>query len=192
MNSGNSVHERVQKYACAPEDVLFKELDISKDGYDEQQAEKSREKYGRNILSQRSEDTVLYRLRRAFINPFSVILFVLAVISFITDVLLASNFSRDMTTVIIIACMLFISGIVRFVQEMKSKHTADSMTGLLNTKAQVLRNGKWTKIESSELAVGDRVRLSSGERVPADIRLIHTAGLFVSQSVITGESAVIE
>lgn len=192
MNSGNSVHERVQKYACAPEDVLFKELDISEDGYDEQQAEKSREKYGRNILSQRSEDTVLYRLRRAFINPFSVILFVLAVISFITDVLLASNFSRDMTTVIIIACMLFISGIVRFVQEMKSKHTADSMTGLLNTKAQVLRNGKWTKIESSELAVGDRVRLSSGERVPADIRLIHTAGLFVSQSVITGESAVIE
>ena len=192
MNSGNSVHERVQKYACTPEDVLFKELDISEDGYDEQQAEKSREKYGRNILSQRSEDTVLYRLRRAFINPFSVILFVLAVISFITDVLLASNFSRDMTTVIIIACMLFISGIVRFVQEMKSKHTADSMTGLLNTKAQVLRNGKWTKIESSELAVGDRVRLSSGERVPADIRLIHTAGLFVSQSVITGESAVIE
>lgn len=192
MNSGNSVHERVQKYSCATEDVLFKELDISEDGYDEQQAEKSREKYGRNILSQRSEDTVLYRLRRAFINPFSVILFVLAVISFITDVLLASNFSRDMTTVIIIACMLFISGIVRFVQEMKSKHTADSMTGLLNTKAQVLRNGKWTKIESSELAVGDRVRLSSGERVPADIRLIHTAGLFVSQSVITGESAVIE
>lgn len=192
MNSGNSVHKRVQKYACTPEDVLFKELDISEDGYDEQQAEKSREKYGRNILSQRSEDTVLYRLRRAFINPFSVILFVLAVISFITDVLLASNFSRDMTTVIIIACMLFISGIVRFVQEMKSKHTADSMTGLLNTKAQVLRNGKWTKIESSELAVGDRVRLSSGERVPADIRLIHTAGLFVSQSVITGESAVIE
>lgn len=192
MNSGNSVHERVQKYACTPEYVLFKELDISKDGYDEQQAEKSREKYGRNILSQRSEDTVLYRLRRAFINPFSVILFVLAVISFITDVLLASNFSRDMTTVIIIACMLFISGIVRFAQEMKLKHTADSMTGLLNTKAQVLRNGKWTKIESSELAVGDRVRLSSGERVPADIRLIHTAGLFVSQSVITGESAVIE
>ena len=77
-----------------------------------EQVEKSRRQYGENRLSRRAGDTLLYRLRRAFINPFTVVLFVLALISFVTDVLLASNFSRDFTTPLIILGMLLLSAMV--------------------------------------------------------------------------------
>ncbi len=192
MKDGSSIHLRVLQYAHLEKNRLFQDFQISENGYDETQVEKSRQQYGSNVLSGRAKDTVMYRLRRAFVNPFTMILFVLAMISFITDVLLASNFSRDMTTVMIILCMLLISGILRFIQEMRSKHVADHLTSLLHSSVTVRRNGRWEEIPSSELVVGDIVRLFAGDRVPADIRLTSVNDLFVSQSVITGESAVLE
>lgn len=192
MKGGDSIHERVHHYAHTQADALYQDFQISGNGYNEEQVQKSRERYGSNILIGRTTDTIFLRLRRAFINPFTIILCVLASISFVTDVLLASNFSRNGTTVMIILCMLLISGIVRFIQEMRSKHTSEHLTRLVNSNVSVHRNGKWFGIPSSELVVGDTVRLFAGDCVPADIRLTATTDLFVSQSVITGESAVLE
>lgn len=192
MKDDNSIHQRILHYAYTGTDTLYGDFQISEDGYDEEQIEKSRQKYGSNLLAGRAKDTIWYRLRRAFINPFTTILFVLVMISFVTDVLLASNFSRDMTTVLIILCMLLISGIVRFIQEMRSKRVADHLTSLLYSSVTVRRNGEWVEISSSELVVGDMVCFFAGDRVPADIRLTATNDLFVSQSVITGESAILK
>lgn len=192
MRGSSAIHERVLYYAHAEKDRLYADFRISEDGYGREEAESSRQKYGSNRLTGRAKDTVLYRLRRAFINPFTIILFVLAIISFVTDVLLASDFGRDMTTVMIILCMLLVSGLLRFVQEMRSKRVADHLTSLLHSSVTVRRRGRWEEISSLELVVGDRVRLFAGDRVPADIRLTASKDLFVSQSVITGESAVLE
>lgn len=192
MGSGGSVNQRIIHYAQAEKEVLYRDFQVTQDGYNEKQAEKRREQYGGNILEGRSVDTIFYRLRRAFLNPFTMILLVLAVISFITDVLLASNFSRDMTTVLLILSMLVISGILRFVQEMRSKYVADRLTTLLHSSVTVRRNGDWVELPSSELVVGDRVKLFAGDRVPADMRLTEAADLFISQSVITGESTILE
>lgn len=192
MKPDCSIHRRILDYAYMGPDVLYQDFHVSQQGYSDEQVEKSRVQYGKNILSGRASDTVLHRLRRAFVNPFSIILFVLASISFVTDVLLASNFSHDMTTVLIILCMLVISGIVRFIQEMRAKHVADHLTQMIASDVLVRRNGKWIGISSTELVVGDLVRLFAGERVPADIRLTAANDLFVSQSVITGESAILE
>lgn len=192
MKGNRMVHGRILDYAYVDTDTLFRDFHISKEGYSDAQAEESRLRYGKNILSGRASDTVLYRLRRAFINPFAIILLILASISFVVDVLLASNFSRNMTTVIIILCMLLISGIVRFIQEMRAKHVSDHLTRMISSNVMVHRNGKWTGISSTELVVGDHIRLFAGDRVPADIRLTVANDLFVSQSVITGESAVLE
>ena len=106
-------------------------------------------------MAGRAADTVLYRLRRAFINPFTVILFILASISFLTDVVLASNFSRNITTVVIILCMLLISGLVRFVQELRAKHVEDHLTGMVATSVLVRRDGRWQNLSSAELAAGE-------------------------------------
>mgnify|MGYP000405771816 CR=1 FL=1 len=192
MKGERTIHRRVLEYAYMDTDALYRDFHIPEQGYDEEQAEESRQRYGSNVLSGRASDTVLYRLRRAFINPFAVILFVLASISFVTDVLLASNFSRDMTTVIIILSMLLISGGVRFIQEMRAKRVADRLTEMIASEVLAYRYGQWVGLSSTELVVGDTVRLLAGDRVPADIRLTAAKDLFVSQSVITGESAIWE
>ena len=116
----------------------------------------------------------------------------LAGISFVTDVLLASNYSRDVTTAAIILSMLLVGGSVRFVQELRSKRVADRLTGLMATTVPAWREGRWRELPSAELVVGDRVRLSAGDRVPADLRLTAAAELFVTQSVLTGESVILE
>lgn len=187
-----TIHRRVLDYAYTDTATLYRDFHISEQGYTEKQVEESRTQYGSNILSGRASDTVLYRLRRAFVNPFAIILLILASISFVTDVLLASNFSRNMTTVIIILSMLLISGIVRFMQELRAKSVADHLTGMIASNILVRRNNKWVGLSSTELVVGDQVRLLAGDRVPADIRLTAADDLFVSQSVITGESAILE
>lgn len=192
MKAGASIHQRLQYYAHAPVEALHRDFQLYQDGYDEAAVERSRQRYGSNLLTGRAQDSLLYRLRRAFITPFTTILFVLAIISFVTDVLLASNFARDMTTVLIILCMLVISGVVRFLQELRSKRVADHLTSLLHSSVTVRRAGAWVELPSSQLVVGAIVRLSAGDRVPADIRLTAADDLFLSQAVITGESAILE
>ena len=192
MKASPIAHRRVLDYAYMDIDTLFRDFHISDQGYSDEQVEESRARYGKNSLSGRASDTVLYRLGRAFLNPFTIILFVLACISFLTDVVLASNFSRNITTVVIILCMLLISGAVRFTQELRAKRVADRLTGMIASTVLVRRGRKWVRVSSTELVVGDLVRLSAGDRVPADIRLTAAKDLFVSQSVITGESAILE
>ena len=111
MQNSPIAHQRVLNYAYVDTDTLYQDFQIPQQGYNEKQVGESRIAYGRNVLSGRASDTVLYRLRRAFVNPFTVILFVLAAVSFLTDVVLASNFSRNITTSVIILCMLLLSGI---------------------------------------------------------------------------------
>ena len=150
MKGDRTIHPRVLDYAYTGTDVLYKEFHISQQGYSDEQVEASRGQYGKNILSGRASDTVLYRLRRAFINPFSIILFVLAAISLVTDVFLASNFSRNFTTVTLIVSMLLISGVVRFTQELRAKRVADHLTKMIASNVLVLRNGQWIRLPSTQ------------------------------------------
>lgn len=192
MKDEKTARRRIVEYACAGPQALRRDFQITNEGYDLWQVEDSRRRWGANVMAGRRADTVLYRLRRAFVTPFSMILLALAGISFVTDVLLASNFSRNLTTVFIVLGMLLVSGAVRFGQELRARRVADHLTGMIATRVRVLRDGRWQELPSTELVVGDRVRLAAGDRVPADLRLIEARDLFVSQSVITGESGVQE
>lgn len=192
MKRGHTIHGRTLDYAYADTEVLYRDFCVSAQGYTEAQIEESRARYGENQVSGHASDTVFYRLRRAFVNPFTVILFVLGILSFITDVVLAPDFSRNMTTSATILCMLLLSGVVRFMQELRAKRIADDLTGMISASVPVRRNGSWIRVPSKELVVGDRVRLVAGDRVPADIRLTEAKDLFVSQSVLTGESSIVE
>ena len=192
MKDEKTARRRIVEYACAGPQALRPDFQITNEGYDLWQVEDSRRRWGANVMAGRRADTVLYRLRRAFVTPFSMILLALAGISFVTDVLLASNFSRNLTTVFIVLGMLLVSGAVRFGQELRARRVADHLTGMIATRVRVLRDGRWQELPSTELVVGDRVRLAAGDRVPADLRLIEARDLFVSQSVITGESGVQE
>ena len=74
-------HPRVLDCAYIDIDTLYEDFHIPQQGYHPKQVEESRNQYGKNVLLGRASDTALYRLRRAFINPFTIILFVLAAVS---------------------------------------------------------------------------------------------------------------
>ncbi len=137
-------------------------------------------------------NSISYSLRRAFINPFSIILFVLGIISIITECIMESDYSKNFSTAIIIFSMLLISGIVRLIQELRAKKNSDTLINMINTESTVKRDNEWINIKSSEVVIGDVVRLQAGDRVPAKLRITRTSDLYMSHSVLTGESAIFE
>ena len=143
--------------------------------------------FGRNELARKKADSILKRLFKAFINPFTVVLIVLAVISFITDYVIVEPEDRDLTAVLIVGIMVFISGTLRFVQEVRSGNAAERLQAMVKTTIAVLRDGESRERPISELVVGDVIRLAAGDMIPADVRIVETKDLFVSQSSLTGE-----
>lgn len=123
-----SPHERLKKYALEDISSVYEDFHLSQDGLNEAQIFQMRNKYGSNQIGYAVKNSFLHHLKRAFINPFSIILFVLAAVSFITDVCLQSNYGRNGTTVIIILSMLLLSGTVRLLQELKAGHAAELLT----------------------------------------------------------------
>ena len=182
----------IKKYAYKEISQIYRELGASPDGLSQTQIESMREMYGVNSFSGRKNDTMLPRLRRAFINPFNIILLVLGMISLATDVVLASDFARNVTTAVIIFSMILISGTIRLIQEIRAKNASKQLNRLIHESITVRREGELREIPAEELVVGDIVLLSAGDRVPADIRLTKVSDLFISQAAITGESAILE
>lgn len=182
----------IKKYAYREVSQIYQELEISGEGLSQSQVELMREKYGINSFSQRRNDTMLRLLRRAFINPFNIILLVLGIISLATDVVLVSNFARNATTAVIIFSMILISGTIRLVQELRAKNASKQLNRLIHESITVRRAGEVKEIPAEELVVGDIVLLAAGDRVPADLRLTKVSDLYLSQAAITGESAILE
>lgn len=83
--------------------------------------------------------------------------------------------------------MVLLSVSLRFWQELKNNIAMNELVTLVHDDVSVIRSGIEKKIPKSSLVVGDLVRLSGGDIVPADLLLVHTAGLYVSQSALTGE-----
>lgn len=195
--TGNMVREdalqqRLYWAAAQKEEALLAHYDAAPTGLTQEQAERSREEWGRNTLTYGKREPVAKRLFSAFINPFTVILLALAVISAVTDIALASPGEENYATVLIIATMVLLSGGLRFVQETRSGNVADKLLGMLHTTACVEREGQKAEIPLEELVVGDLVHLSAGDMIPADLRILGAKDLFVSQSALTGESEAVE
>lgn len=155
-------------------------------------AERSRDEYGANILTNGKKDSVAKRLAEAFISPFTLVLLALAVISVFTDIVFASAGERSYATVGIISAMVIISGTLRYVQETRSCNVAEKLTGMLHTTACAERGWVKREIPIEEIAVGDLIHLSAGDMIPADLRILTAKDLFISQSALTGESEPVE
>lgn len=172
---------------------LLKKYNTTLEGYHDDIAEERRDQYGSNEISHEKPEPVYKRLIGAFINPFTVVLFVLAAISFFTDVIIAQPGEKNPRTVIIICTMVLISGILRFVQETRSNTAAEKLKAMVHTTAAVARGSEGRKeVPLDEIVPGDIVYLAAGDMIPADVRVIACKDLFVSQSSLTGESEPLE
>lgn len=162
-------------------------------GLDRAHVEQSRDSYGRNVVEQGRNDDLLRRIVKAFINPFTCILIALAIVSACTDIVFAAPGDADPTTVVIISTMVAISGTLRFVQEGRSGRAAARLAAMISNTACVIRaeDGEQV-IPIEDLVAGDLVRLSAGDLIPADMRLVQTKDLFLSEAALTGESEPVE
>jgi len=191
------INERLRFAAGAPiNDVLWK-YHSSFGGLSEVQVEKNRQRYGANRVTRKRRKSLAQRLAGAFINPFTAILLCLAAVSAVTDILMPvmqdMPEEADVLTVVIIMTMVGISGILRFVQESRSGDAAERLLAMITVTCTVDRHDwKRHEIPLEDAVAGDIIRLSAGDMVPADARLIEAKDIFISQSALTGESDLIE
>ncbi|MDR1018732.1 MAG: magnesium-translocating P-type ATPase [Lachnospiraceae bacterium] len=171
---------------------VFTSLGTSTLGLDEIGVEKSREKYGSNIISYGRKTPFIIQVFKAYITPFTLVLIVLCIISFITDYIIPKPKNKDLFGVTIISSMIILSGTMTLIQSVKSSNAAAKLKSLVKVTAAVKRNGNFKEIPMEDIVIGDIVKLSAGDMIPADIRLISCKDLFISQSALTGESYPVE
>ncbi|MDR3092032.1 MAG: magnesium-translocating P-type ATPase [Clostridiales bacterium] len=171
---------------------LFERLGTTPQGYTSEKAEELLDDLGKNVIDEDKAENPLKAFLLAFFNPFSVVLMIVAAASFLTEVLFAPAGQASWATVIIILCMIIISGVLKFSQESKSRGAAQKLKQMVNSTAAVFRDGKIVEIPMSDIVLGDIVHLSSGDMIPADVRVISCKDLFISQAALTGESEPVE
>lgn len=179
-------------------DQVLHSLSSSRQGLTEADVRDRLRRYGKNEVSHEKPPTWYVQLFKAFNNPFVWVLVGLAVVSYVLDYALAEPEDKDLTAVMILSIMVLVSGFLRFFQEYRSTQAAEKLKALVSTTATVIRRdrldapGSRHEVPLSELVPGDIVALSAGDMIPADVRLLTSKDLFVSQAVLTGESLPVE
>lgn len=166
-------------------------LDATADGLTAGQAAERLDAAGPNTIEAPTK-TLARRIADAFIDPFAGILAALALVSLYIDVLAVPEPQRDPSTVIVIGIMQLVSGGMKFIQEARSGNAAEALKDLVSNTCTALRDGERIEIPFDELVPGDVIRLSAGDMVPADARIITARDLFVIESALTGESEAVE
>lgn len=172
---------------------VFSYFQTAPQGLNNEEVEKRQSLYGRNEVEHEKKMHPLTMLIKAFINPFIGVLTALIIISYIIDVYIAAPEEKDFTSIIIIASMVILSTILRFWQEYKASVSSEALQKMVTNTCTAKRDdGTEHEIGISSLVPGDIVKLAAGDMIPADIRIIETKDLFVSQGTLTGESEAIE
>ncbi|APC18922.1 magnesium-translocating P-type ATPase [Pseudomonas frederiksbergensis] len=180
--------------------VTLANVKASADGLTELDAEGRLQREGFNEVAHDKPPHAIVQFLQALNNPFIYVLLTLAGISFVTDYWLPLQAGEevDLTKVIIIMTMVSLSSLLRFWQEHRSAKSAEALKAMVRTTATVLRRQQMgmqpqlREVPMRELVAGDIVQLSAGDMIPADIRLIESRDLFISQAVLTGEALPVE
>ena len=152
-------------------------------GLSEKQVEERRKKFGTNTLEITKKQSLL-------------ILFVKQFQDFMVLILLAATLIAGMLgeyiDALAIMVIVLLNGFIGFFQEQKAEKSLEKLKELSAPKIRVLRDGDWKAIPSEEAVVGDVIRIKTGDRVPADIRIIKANDLETEESTLTGESLPVE
>jgi len=137
------------------------------------------ERFGPNMVTAKKQKGILIRFLLQFHQP---LVYILLAAAFITLIL------QEWVDSSVIFGVVIVNAIIGFIQESKAEKAIESLKQMMTTQATVLRDGKWTQIDSTQLVPGDIVRIQSGDKVPADVRLLTCRDLQVDESALTGES----
>lgn len=159
-------------------------------GLSTNQAEKNHAQYGSNVLTQEKPESLLKRIIGAASEPMILMLIMAGVIALVVNIIRASTGSEaDFLECVGIFTAIFLSVLITVVMEGKSAKAFEALSKISDdTVIKVLRNGDTVMISQKELVVGDIVLLSTGDKIPADGRLLQSSGLSSDESALTGES----
>lgn len=197
--------QKLREAGIAKGDALMKELATHPEGLTEVQADKVRLQVGLNEFEQEKKLHWWVHLWLCYKNPFSILLTLLATISYFTD---------DAQGAVVIGAMVALGTIIRFIQETRSNKAAEKLKAMVSNTATVFRRhaaddllattrayfdipnerrqARRVELPIAQIVPGDVIHLSAGDMVPADVRLLSAKDLFVSQAAMTGESLPVE
>ncbi|MBQ2212956.1 MAG: HAD-IC family P-type ATPase, partial [Erysipelotrichaceae bacterium] len=184
------VEKKLEDYALLNKEELFERFEIDNGGLSTEQVAANTEKYGKNIINQSNENTLIIRLRDAIINPFNIVLLAVSGVTYFTDVVLAEKASYATFAMLLI--IVAISSAVSFIQSEKSNNAARQLQKMISNNIEVIRNGYTLSINIEDAVPGDIVKLGAGDMVPGDVRFYDLKDLFIDQSQLTGESVPVE
>lgn len=191
--SSEEISDNLRNASLRDLESIYSELDTSIDGLSPVVAAQRLKDYGPNEITYEKRSPWYIYLLKSFLDPFILILLAIVFLSFFTDIAFASTQNKSWITIIIISIMILTSVILRFTQEYKSQITADNLKDLIPTTTAIKRKGsEASEIIMTNVVPGDIIHLAAGDLIPADMRLIQSVDLFLSQSSLTGESEPVE
>ena len=163
-----------------PRDEVLDLLDTdAKKGLDRFEVEDRQQNFGLNVLTQRKGKGPLLRFLLQFHQALVYILLAAVVIKLMLGAWVDAS---------VIFGVVLLNSIIGFVQEGKALGALAALASALTTAATVVRAGEKHRIDARELVPGDIVLLASGDKVPADLRLLRARELQIDESALTGES----
>ncbi|MEK6845290.1 MAG: HAD-IC family P-type ATPase, partial [Nanoarchaeota archaeon] len=160
------------------EDV-FRELNTGKEGLAEEEAEKRLQKHGYNEIKQAKKISSI----RIFLSQFNSI-----VIYILIAALAISVFLGETIDAIVIGAIVIANAIIGFIQEYNAEKSIEALKKLASLKATVIRDGREKEIDAKLLVPGDIIKLQTGDKIPADARVIELVILEAQEAALTGES----
>jgi len=168
-------------------DGLLNELKTdSKSGLDSVEVTRRQQKYGENKLHEKKKKTTFQRFVDQFKDAMILILIAAAIVSF--AVVVAEQNWGELFEPALILLIVILNAIMGVYQEGKAEKALDALKSMSAPHARVIRDGKEQIIDAKDLVPGDIIKLEAGDFIPADARLIHSAGLKSEESALTGES----
>jgi Mg2+-importing ATPase len=207
--SRSTVSPLLWELAQGDPSTALKTMKSSLEGLTGIEVEQRRSLYGWNEVAHEGPTPWWVRLLKGFSSPFILVLVILAIVSYVTDIYpVREPQVADWKKVSILTAMILVSGILRFWQEFRSERAAAGLRAMVRTTATVSRvrtsapqsasfssfpgQDYRQEVPIAELVPGDIIHFSAGDMIPADVRLIAAKDFFVNQSVLTGESMPVE
>ncbi|MBI4281388.1 HAD-IC family P-type ATPase [Candidatus Uhrbacteria bacterium] len=135
--------------------------------------------HGKNTLPQKKSPSLFFLFFRQFVNPLIAVLVIAAIIT---------AFLHEIADTIVIGVAVLLNVIIGFVQESKAERALLALLHIVDDAATVVRSGRHMRIPREAVVPGDIVALRSGDRIPADLRLLDAYDCEVNEAILTGES----
>ena len=172
------------KHYCEDAEQVLKQVNSSREGLTQQEAEARLAANGKNKLKEAKKQSIISRFFAQMADPMILVLLAAAAISGVLAVIENESFAD----VIIILAVVIINAVLGVYQESKAEKAIEALQEMAAATSKVLRDGKIVTVRSEDLVVGDVVLLEAGDAVPADGRLLESASLKIEEAALTGES----